>query len=468
MTTQFCGRTRRETLAQLGGGFGSLALAGLLPAADAPPAAGPMAPKPAMHPAKAKAVIFLFMYGGPSQVDTFDHKPNLYPLDGKTIPIKTFGRGGHKADGRVVGPKWAFKPYGQCGKMVSDLFPHTGKHVDDMAFVHSLYAESPIHGSAVLMMNSGRLLSGNPCLGSWVTYGLGSENQNLPGFVVMLDGTGGPISGPKNWSSGYMPASYQGVVVRADKTPIHDLQPPAGMTREQQRTLLDRLKEKNEAHALTRADNSELAARIASYELAYKMQAHAPEAVDFARESKETLELYGIEGPTKSRTADFGRKCLLARRLVERGVPFVEVTLDGWDTHANNFDAVKTLCGTLDPAWATLMSDLKERGLLDSTLVVCMGEFGRTPKVNPQKGRDHFPTAWSAVLAGGGIKGGQAYGRTRADGLAVEDKPVSVPDLLATVCTAIGVDPAKTNPSNVARPIRVVDTAGTPLRAVLA
>src|SRR5262245_23407704 len=294
MATQFCGRTRREFLWETGGGFTGLALAGMLPAMASEGKGkfvNPMTPKPPHFPGKAKSVIFVFCYGGPSHVDTFDYKPKLYPLDGKTITVKTFGRGGHKNEGRVVGPKWKFKPYGKCGKMVSDLFPHIGSCVDDVAFVHSMYAESPIHGSAMLMMNSGRILSGHPCLGSWVTYGLGSVNENLPGFVVMLDKSGGPISGAKNWSSGYMPAAYQGVVVRASGTPIHDLQPPAGMTAQTQRHLLDRLREKNEEHLGARADNSELAARIASYELAFNMQKHAPEAVDFARESRRTHEL---------------------------------------------------------------------------------------------------------------------------------------------------------------------------------
>src|SRR5262245_44598998 len=257
---QFCRRTRREFLWEVGGGFGSVALAGLLSrdgfAADK--FINPLAPKKPMKPAKAKSVIFIFCYGGPSHVDTFDYKPKLYPLDGKTIPIKTFGRGGHKNVGRVVGPKWKFKPYGQCGKLVSDLFPHIGSCVDDIAFLHGMYAESPIHGSALLMMNSGRLPSGHPSLGSWINYGLGSENENLPGFVVMLDKTGGPISGPKNWSSGYMPAAYQGVVIKASGTPILNLQPAAGMSDETQRKLLDRLREKNEAHFAARPDNSDL------------------------------------------------------------------------------------------------------------------------------------------------------------------------------------------------------------------
>src|SRR6516162_2887330 len=236
---QFCRRTRREFLWEAGAGFTGVALTGLLGlegffanqavAADGVSKfANPLAPKKPHLPARARSVIFLFMYGGPSQVDTFEYKPKLYELDGKTIPVKTFGRGGKKNQGRVVGPKWKFKQYGGCGKWVSDLFPHLATCVDDIAFVHSMYAESPIHGSAMLMMNSGRLLSGHPCLGTWVTYGLGSENENLPGFVVMLDPTGGPISGAKNWSSGYMPAAFQATVLRSAGQPIHDLASPPG------------------------------------------------------------------------------------------------------------------------------------------------------------------------------------------------------------------------------------------------
>src|SRR5262245_24716594 len=284
--SQFCGRTRREFLWETGANFTGLAMTGLLAgdrffekqavAADGKTRfVSPMAPKPPHYKAKARAVIFLFMYGGPSHIETFDHKPKMYPLDGKTIAVKTFGRGGHRNQGRIVGPKWKFKQYGQCGKEVSSLFPHVATCVDDIAFLHSMYADSPIHGSAMLMMNSGRILSGHPCLGSWVTYGLGSVNQNLPGFVVMLDRTGGPISGAKNWSSGYMPAAYQGVVVKASGTPIHNLKLPPGMTTQAQRKLLDRLREKNEEHHARRIDNSELSARIASYELAFNMQKHA-------------------------------------------------------------------------------------------------------------------------------------------------------------------------------------------------
>lgn len=455
-TGSFCGRTRREFLWETGAGFTGLALTGLLSADGffANPAVAstktrflnPMAPKPPHFEAKAKAVIFLFMYGGPSHMDTFDYKPKLYPLDGKTINVKTFGRGGHKNQGRVVGPKWKFKPYGKCGKYVSDLFPHVGSCVDDIAFLHSMYAESPIHGSAMLMMNSGRILSGHPCLGSWVTYGLGSVNENLPGFVVMLDRTGGPISGPKNWASGYMPAAYQGVVVRASGTPIHNLQPPPGLTTQAQRRLLDRLREKNEEHLVTRADNSELSARIASYELAFKMQKHAPEAVDFSKETNRTLELYGINEP---RTRDFGQKCLLARRLVERGVRFIQIYSggahndDNWDAHTDIVKNHTKHAGDTDKPIAGLLKDLKQRGLLDSTIVIWGGEFGRQPTAEYAvgTGRDHNSYGFTMWLAGGGIKGGVSVGSTDELGSAAVENRFHVKHLHATVLHQLGLDP---------------------------
>ncbi len=457
----FCGRTRREFLWEIGGGFGSVALAGLLGpdgflarqsvAADGvTPFVNPLAPKRAPLPAKAKSVIFLFMYGGPSHVDTFDYKPKLYPLDGKTIAVKTFGRGGKKNEGRIVGPKWKFRQYGQCGKWVSDLFPHLATRVDDIAFLHSLYAESPIHGSAMLMMNSGRLLSGNPCLGSWVTYGLGSENENLPGFVVMLDRKGGPISGAKNWSSGYMPASYQATVIRADRVPIHDLDSPRGTDRATRRMVLDHLRQKNEAHLASRADNSELTARIASYELAFKMQQSAPEAVDLAGESPETLALYGADQP---RTADFGRKCLIARRLVERGVRFVQIYSggahndDNWDAHADLVANHSHHAGNTDKPIAGLLEDLKRRGLLDETLIVWGGEFGRQPTAEYAKGtgRDHNAFGFTMWLAGGGIKGGVSVGQTDEIGSAAVEDRFHVKHLHATILTQLGLDPNHLN-----------------------
>src|SRR4051794_28723506 len=285
----FCGRTRREFLWETGAGFGAAALTSILSldgcftrSAAASSIANPLAPKPALLPGKAKSVIFLFMYGGPSHIDTFDYKPAMVGMDGKTIAVKTFGRGGKKNEGRIVEPKWKFKQYGQCGKYVSDLFPNLAQHVDDIAFVHSMTADSPIHGSAMIQMNTGKIISGSPCMGSWVNYGLGTLNENLPGFVVMLDPRGGPISGAKNWSSGYMPAVYQGTILRSAGDPILNLDPQPGVTRAMQRDFLDTLGAYNQQHQLARVDNSNLAARISSYELAYRMQATAPEAVDLS------------------------------------------------------------------------------------------------------------------------------------------------------------------------------------------
>jgi hypothetical protein len=458
-TSQFCGRTRREFLWEAGGGFAGVALTGLLTLdgffdqpARAAEAAGkfvnPLAPRKPHFPGKAKSVIFLFMYGGPSHVDTFDYKPKLYPLDGKTITVKTFGRGGHRSQGRIVGPKWSFKPYGKCGKYVSELFPNVGQRVDDIAFLHSLYAESPIHGSAMLMMNSGRILSGHPSLGSWVTYGLGSVNENLPGYVVMLDKTGGPISGPKNWSSGYMPAAYQGTVIRADNTPIHDLNPRVGTTPEVQRFMLDHLRSRNQEHHASRADNSELAARIASYELAFNMQKHAPEAVDFAKESPRTQAKYGLDRPE---TAAFGRKCLLARRLVERGVRFIQVYSggahndDNWDAHTDIVKNHTLHAGATDLPISGLLEDLKERGLLDSTLVVWGGEFGRQPTAEyaAGTGRDHNAYGFTMWMAGGGIKGGVSVGETDELGSAAVTDRFHVKHVHATILHQLGLDPNK-------------------------
>jgi len=456
-TRQFCGRTRREFLWQIGGGFGGLALTGLLSgdgflarqavAADGVSRfANPLAPKTPHFKPKAKAVIFLFMYGGPSQIDTFDYKPNLYALDNKTIEVKTFGRAGRRNEGRIVGPKWKFKPYGQCGKHISDLFPHIGRCADDIAFIHSMYAESPLHGSALLMMNSGRLLSGHPCLGSWVNYGLGSVNENLPGFVVMLDASGGPISGAKNWSSGYMPAAFQGTLLRTTGEPILDLQPPQSMTRSMQRRLLDGLGEYNAEHQATRISNSNLAARIASYELAFKMQQHAPEAVDLTREPQHIQEMYGLN---QERTADFGRKCLLARRLVERGVRFIQIYSGGnhndynWDAHTDMVKNHSLHAGNTDKPIAALLTDLKQRGLLEETIVIWGGEFGRQPIAEYAQGtgRDHDSAGFTMWMAGGGIKGGVSVGATDELGNAAVQDRFHVKNLHATVLRQLGFDP---------------------------
>lgn len=454
---QFCGRTRREFLWQAGGGFGALPLVSLLAndgqlsgqASGEDGIAGslnPLSPKPPHFAPKAKSVIFLFMYGGPSHIDTFDYKPDMYGMDGKTMDVKTFGRGGKRNQGRIVEPKWKFKQYGECGKWVSDLFPNVASCVDDITFLHSMTADSPIHGSAMLMMNSGKVLSGAPALGSWVTYGLGSENENLPGFVVMLDQKGGPISGAKNWSSGYMPAAYQGVVMRSKGSAILDLAPPEGMSRSTQRRLLDRLLDKNREHEATRGGNSELAARIASYELAYKMQEYAPEAVDVAQETEETHRLYGVDQP---RTDDFARKCILARRLVERGVRFVQVYSggahndDNWDAHGDLERNHNYHAGNTDQPIAALLKDLKRRNLLDETLVVWGGEFGRQPTAEYAQGtgRDHNSYGFTMWMAGGGIKGGMSYGSTDELGSTAVENPLHVKRLHATILNQLGLDP---------------------------
>lgn len=453
----FCRRTRREFLWQAGAGFTGVALAGLLDGDGffGKPAFGahlptarldPQTPRPTMLAPRAKSVIFLFMYGGPSHVDTFDYKPRLYELDGKTVPVKTAGRGGKKNEGRVVGPKWNFKQYGQCGKRISDLFPHLSTCVDDIAFIHSMTADSPIHGSAMLQMNTGKILSGSPCIGSWVNYGLGSVNQNLPGFCVMLDPTGGPISGSKNWSSGYMPASYQGVLLRSAGDPILNLEPPAGMSDAQQREILGALKDFNGEHEATRQGYSELGARISSYEMAYRMQQYAPEAVDLSKEDEATWNLYGI---TEKKTEDFGRRCLLARRLVERGVRFVQLYAggahndDNWDAHGDLVKNHTFHAGRTDKPIAGLLQDLKQRGLLDQTLVVWGGEFGRQPIAENAQGtgRDHNAYGFTMWMAGGGIKGGISVGETDELGSAAVVEPMHVKRLHATILQQLGVDP---------------------------
>ncbi|MEW4567317.1 DUF1501 domain-containing protein [Tautonia sp. JC769] len=455
----FCGRTRREFIWQTGLGFTSLGLVDLLsrgggffPEADgadggsAGSYVNPMEPRAPHFAPKAKSVIFLFMYGGPSHIDTFDYKPDLFRLDGKTIAVKTKGRAGSRNEGRIVGPKWKFRQHGESGQWVSDLFPHLAGCVDDLAFIKSMTADSPLHGSAMLQMNSGKILSGSPCLGSWVTYGLGSENENLPGFVVMLDPVGGPISGAKNWSSGYMPSTYQGTILRSQGDPIIDLSRPDGMSDAVQRRLIDTLNEYNTDHLAARPDQSDLAARISSFELAYKMQMAAPEATDIRGETEETQELYGIDDP---KTENFGRRCLLARRLVERGVRFVQIYAggahndDNWDAHTDIEANHNFHCGRTDKPIAGLLTDLKRRGLLDETLIVWGGEFGRQPTAEYEKGtgRDHNAYGFTMWMAGGGVKGGTSVGETDDLGAAAVSDRFHVKHLHATILNQLGLDP---------------------------
>ncbi len=480
----FCGRTRREFLWEAGAGFTGLALAGLLDdrffasqataADDVTKFVNPLAPKKPHFATKAKSVIFLFMYGGPSQVDTFDYKPALIGMDNKTVKVKTSGRGGIKNEGRIVEPRWKFSQYGECGKWVSELFPHLGQRVDDIAFLHSMTADSPQHGSAMLQMNSGKILSGSPCLGSWVNYGLGSENEDLPGFVVMLDPRGGPISGAKNWSSGYMPAHFDGTLLRSGAEPILDLRRPADQSDSSQRELLDTLHAYDDDHFHQCGNNSALASRIAAYELAYKMQSTAPEAVDVSKETEETLELYGLN---EKRTRDFGRQCLLARRLVERGVRFIQIYSGGnhfdtsWDAHGDLVKNHELHAGETDKPMAGLIMDLKRRGLLDSTLIVWGGEFGRQPTAEYEKGtgRDHNAYGFTMWMAGGGIKGGVSVGATDELGSASVEKPYHVKHLHATILNQLGLDPNRLTYFQSGLDQKLVGVEGAePIREVIA
>ncbi len=473
-----CGQTRREFLRQTGAGFTGVALTGMLCAdgyfastANAGERGGidPLSAKLPPQIARAKSVIFLFMYGGPSGVDLFDPKPTLAAKHGKTIDIES--RKGTINKGTLLGSPRKFTKHGRSGIEVSDLFPNLAQCVDDMAIVRSMHADSFAHGSALIQMNTGSLFQGKPCLGSWTTYGLGSENRDLPGFVVLLDPRGGPIGGAPNWGAGYMPATYQGTQFRVNGEPILNLSPRAPVTREEQRAQLDFLGELNGSHRQTRAHETELQARIASYELAYRMQASAPDAVDVASESEETRELYGMNDKT---TADFGRKCLMARRLVERGVRFVQIYSGGghndenWDAHSD-VDKNHTLhCAETDRPMAGLLTDLKRRGLLDDTLVIWSGEFGRMPTTQGGKGRDHNPQGFSAWMAGGGVKGGTVYGATDEIGYAAAENKVHVHDLHATILHLLGFDHTALTFFHGGREQRLTDVHGRVVSELLA
>jgi hypothetical protein len=441
--------TRREFLRRAGGGFGALALAHLLQGSvlaaalkeEERSATQPLLPRRPHFPARAKSVIFLFMEGGPSHLDTFDPKPALLDLAGKPIP-PSFGRvitAMGEFDSPILASKRAWKQHGQSGIWVSDWLPETATCVDDIAVIRSCWADGINHSSGVCQMNTGSILAGRPSLGAWASYGLGTENQNLPAFVVMQDNAASVINGPRNWGSGFMPAVYQGTRFTAGSEPIANLNAPAGITAEQQRSKLDFLTGMNRAHAATRAQ-SELEARIASYELAFRMQAEAPEAVELSRETEATRQLYGLE---EKETADYGRMCLLARRLVERGVRFVQLYSGAgskWDSHAKIEENHSKLCRSIDKPVAGLLKDLKARGLLDSTLVIWGGEFGRTPMSEKGDGRDHNPTGFTMWMAGGGVKGGQTIGATDDVGLhAVEDR-LHVHDIHATILYLMGLD----------------------------
>ncbi|MBM3811176.1 MAG: DUF1501 domain-containing protein [Acidimicrobiia bacterium] len=433
--------SRRDMLFQAGGGISGLALASLLGNDNL---LAQSASKPHFKP-RAKSVISLFMTGGVSHIDTFDPKPALRKHHGQ--PLTGFGeiivRQGYP--GPIMASPYSFKKYGQSGIEVSELFPNIGGIVDDIALIRSGHGISNDHVLAHYEWNTGSLLMGFPSVGSWVTYGLGSANQNLPGYVVLYDPRGGPNAGISNWNSGFLPAAYQGTVFRPTGDPILDLHPPAGIAPERQRARLDHLAALNEQHAAQHPGSTELAARIASYELAYRMQTAAPEAVDISKEPESVTRLYGLDNPV---TEPFGRQCLLARRLVERGVRFVQLfngakaraDVDDWDAHSNLHDNHSAHAREIDKPVAGLITDLKQRGLLDDTLVIWHSEFGRMPISQKGLGRDHNPGALSFFMAGAKIRGGQVIGSTDEFGYKAAEQPIFYHDVHATILHLLGMD----------------------------
>ncbi len=463
--------SRREFLAKAGGGFGALALSYLLgqDGVRAAHVTDPLAPKPAQFPPRAERVIFLFMEGGPSHLDTFDPKPELTRMQGQKLP-ESFGKpitAMGVTNNKLLASKRTFKKYGQAGLEVSDWLPHMATCADDLAVVRSCWADGLLHVGSVCQMNTGSILAGRPSLGSWVLYGLGSENQNLPGFVVLSDG-GDPSGGPRNWGTAFMPASYQGTRFRNGSNPILHLSPPAEVDSRQQRGKLDLLQELNQQHRRDRADDTALAARIASYELAFRMQATAPEAVDISTEPERIKEEYGLN---RKECADFAHRCLLARRLVERGVRFVQVYCGGgsqWDAHSDLEGNHTKMCTRCDQPTAALLRDLKRRGLLDSTLVIWGGEFGRTPMTEGTNGRDHNPYGFTMLLAGAGVKAGTIYGATDPLGLRAVENPVHVHDLHATILHLLGFDHRKLTYFHNGRDERLTENAGRVVDGLLA
>lgn len=434
--------SRREFFAHAGSGLGAIALASLLAGDKARAAsADPLAARQPHHAPKAKSVIWLFMEGGPSHIDLFDPKPKLNELAGQPMPA-SFGKpitAMGTASNTLMGSPRTWKQYGKSGAWVSNWYPHIANHVDDLCILRSCWANGLNHVGSVCQMNTGDILAGRPSMGAWVTYGLGAANRNLPAFVVLTDDRE-VIGGPKNWSSGFLPATFQGTQFRQGDTPILHLKSPKGVSTEQQRSKLDFLKELNQRWSQDKQEDSELEARINSYELAYKMQAEAPEAVDLSRESEKTKALYGLDDPD---LAAFGTNCLLARRLVERGVRFVELYCgsgSGWDAHSNIEGNHSKWCRVSDKPIAGLLTDLKQRGLLEDTLVVWGGEFGRTPFNEKGNGRDHNPWGFTMWMAGGGAKGGRYVGSTDEIGLRAQEKPIHVHDFHASILHLMGLD----------------------------
>jgi hypothetical protein len=457
---------RREFLMRSSGGLGALAISAMLQGAERQ---DPLAPKKPDHAPTAKSVIWLFMEGGPSHLDTFDPKPELQRLAGQPMPA-SYGKvitAMGTASNTLMPSTRTWKQYGESGMWVSDWYPSVAQHVDELTMFRSCWADGLNHVGSVCQMNTGSILAGRPSMGAWVTYGLGAANNNLPTFVILTDAAE-VLGGGKNWSSGFLPASYQGTLLRREGAPILDLAPPATIGAEQQRGRLDLLNALNRHYDETKPEDTELEARLHSYELAYRMQSAAPEAVDLTKESDATRKLYGLDSEA---TAKFGANCLLARRLVERGVRFIELysgSGSGWDAHTDLDKNHGRRCQETDVPIAGLLTDLKARGLLDSTLVVWGGEFGRTPFNEKGNGRDHNPWGFTMWMAGGGIKKGAIVGRTDDIGLRAVERPVHVHDLHATILWALGLDHVKVTYLHNGRSERPTIVSGEVIREAMA
>ncbi len=478
-----CRNTRRELLWQMGGGFAGLAMTSLLNNdgffgrtgyAQSGKSVASSAVRPAHIPTRAKSCIFLMMNGAPSQVDTFDYKPVLEQYAGKPLPEgKRYINSGGRRVGFLTPAFRKFRPGGESGQLISDFFPNVRRHADKLAVIKSCHTDSHAHGSALVAMNTGKTFIGRPSLGSWCVYGLGTENQSLPGYVVILDKRGGPIGGQPNWSSGFMSAAYQGTLFRPAGDPILDLRGPDYLSREAQREQLDLLQEINHRHLQNRPGGDELSARMSSYELAYRMQAEAPDAVDLSQESQQTLAMYGVG---QQPTDEFGRNCVVARRLVERGVRFVQLYSGGghleetWDAHESIEKNHGRHGAEVDQPIAALLTDLEERGLLDETLVVWGGEFGRMPFSEGQNapGRNHNPYGFSMWLAGAGVKGGISHGETDDFGFEAVIDRVHLHDLHATILHLMGLDHELLTYFHQGREESLTDVFGTVVTPVLA
>jgi hypothetical protein len=464
--------SRRRLLLNAGGGIAGLALFDLLNSerllASSARQESATAPKQPHFAPKARAVISLFMNGGTSHLDSFDPKPELARLHGEAPPKSLNIEPFFPYPGTFLKSPFAFTRSGQCGMEISELFGQTAQCADEIAVIRSMHAISNNHTPAIFQMMTGFIQPGRPSLGAWAVFGLGTENQNLPAYVVLLDKTGGPLGGAQNWSSGFMPASYQGTAFRNQGQPIADLASPGFVETEQQRARLDYIESLDRMHLEENGADSELAARMSSYELAFRMQSHAPDAVDLTKESEATAKLYGVDDPN---CEHFARNCLLARRLVERGVRFVQLyagsnAADSWDAHAELETNHRKRAAAVDKPIRGLLKDLKSRGLLETTLVVWHTEFGRLPISQSISGRDHSPKGFSIWMAGGGVKGGRVIGATDEFGYRAVVEPHTVNDMHATILYALGLDHTKLTYMYNGRPQRLTDVSGEPVQAL--